>query len=62
MKFKGGNTCKMLIPVKILRMSIPSPSPSLEIKIWEIREEGDQRLEIWPPDNASKSEAGQGFN
>jgi len=52
----------MLIPVKIPRMSIPSPSPSLEIKLWEIREEGDQRLEIRPPDNASKSEAGQGFN
>ena len=58
-KFKGGNTCKMLIPVKIPRMSIPSPSPSLKIKIWEIREEGDQRLKKWPPDIASKPEARQ---
>lgn len=62
MKFKGGNTCKMLIPVKIPRMAIPSLSSSLEIKVWEIREEVDQRLEIWPPGSASKSEAGQGFN
>ena len=49
----------MLIPVKIPRMSIPSPSPSLKIKIWEIREEGDQRLKKWPPGIASKPEARQ---
>ena len=52
----------MLIPVKIPRMAIPSLSSSLEIKVWEIREEVDQRLEIWPPGSASKSEAGQGFS